>query len=166
MRVTFFKLVEVRCSYWEAVRGTRTRVPGTTMALGRGEMPHDLFQLLVEGTLHVDDGFWASIAAGATFKSTGRKRTKPGRDVIARNRAGLDRAEHVAGEHVRHWARGEPTPCADVLDAYSGRWAELGDREGLALDWPSLTFLGTVGPDALPERHPAHRRRRRPTDAG
>ena len=98
MRVTFFKLVEDRCSYWETVRGRRSRAPGTPMALGRGGMPHDLLQMLVEGTVGIDDGFWGSVAAGATFKSTGRKRTRPGRAVIAQNRFGIDRAEHVVGE--------------------------------------------------------------------
>ena len=144
MRVTFFKLVEDRRSYWEAVRGKRTRVPGTPMALGRGGMPHDLLQLLVEGSVGIDDGFWGSVAAGATFKSTGRKRTRPGRAVIARNRDGIDRAEHVVGHHLRRWGQGKPTPCAAVLDAYAERWEALEDGEGLTLGWPDLTFLGKV----------------------
>ena len=145
MRVTFFKFVENRCSYWEAVRAKRSKVPGTPMALGRGGMPHDLLQMLVEGTVGIADGFWGSVAAGATFKSTGRKRTKPGRAVIAHNRFGIDRAEHVVGEHLRRWTQGEPTACAEVLNSYAGRWAALDDREGLAIEWPSLAFLGTVG---------------------
>ena len=41
MTVTFYKQTEKRLSYWEAVRGKRTRVPGSAMALGRGGMPHD-----------------------------------------------------------------------------------------------------------------------------
>ena len=152
MRVTFFKLVEERCSYWEAVRGKRSKVPGTPMALGRGGMPHDLLQMLVEGTVGIDDGFWGSVAAGATFKSTGRKRTKPGRAMIAQNRFGIDRAEHVVGEHLRRWTKGEPTSCAEVLDSCAGRWAGLDDRGGLAIDWPSLRFLGTLESAGSPLR--------------
>lgn len=152
MRVTFFKLVEDRCTYWEALRGKRTRVPGTTMALGRGGMPHDLLQMLVEGAVGLDDGFWASVAAGATFKSTGRKRTRPGRAVIAQNRRGIERSEHVVGEHLRRWSRGEATPCAEVLTAYANRWEALNDRKGLAIEWPSLTFLGTVERATIPVR--------------
>lgn len=152
MRVTFFKLVEDRCSYWEAVRGKRTRVPGTPMALGRGGMPHDLLQMLVEGAVGFHDGFWGSVASGATFKSTGRKRTKPGRAVIAQNREGIDRAEQIVGEHLHRWARGKPTPCAEVLDSYAERWEALDDCEGLTLEWPSLTFLGTVERTTSPIR--------------
>lgn len=152
MRVTFFKLVEDRCSYWEAVRGKRSKVPGTPMALGRGGMPHDLLQMLVEGTVGINDGFWGSVAAGATFKSTDRKRTRPGRAVIARNRLGIDEAEHVVGEHLRRWTEGGPTSCAEVLNSYARRWAALDDRKGLAIEWPSLTFLGTVERAGSPVR--------------
>jgi hypothetical protein len=72
VEVTFYRLAEQRLSYWEAVRAKRTRVPGSMMALGRGGMPHDLQQLVVEATLGLDRGFWGSVAGGATFRSTGR----------------------------------------------------------------------------------------------
>lgn len=48
MRVTFAKHPERRVSSWEAVRNQRIRIPGSTMALGRGDVPHDLVQLVVE----------------------------------------------------------------------------------------------------------------------
>jgi len=146
VEVTFYRFTEGRVSYWEAVRGKRTRVPGSTMALGRGGMPHDLVQLVVEATLGLDRGFWGSVATGATFRSTGRKRTRPGRAVISRNKADLDESEHVAGDHVRAWAAGEPTPCAAALDAMAERWDALGDGEGLVTTWPDLADRGTVGP--------------------
>ena len=73
MRVTFHKLTEERLTTWEAVRGERTLVPGTSMALGRGGLPHDLVQMIVEGSVGIEHGFWGSVAAGATFESTGRK---------------------------------------------------------------------------------------------
>ena len=136
--MAFYKLVEKRVSTWNAVRGKRTRIPGTTMALGRGGMPHDLTQLIVEASLGLEHGFWGSVASGATFRSTGRKRTRPGRAVIAQNRKSLDEAEHVAGDHVRRWISGAPTPCRQALDEFDRRWADLGDGEGLVVTWPTL----------------------------
>jgi hypothetical protein len=144
MRVAFYKLVEKRISTWNAVRGKRSVVPGTTMALGRGGMPHDLLQLLVEGTLGLDRGFWGSVSSGATFRSTGRKRTRPGKAVIARNRRQLDDAEHVVGDHLRRWVSGSPTLCRQVLDHFDRRWRALAEGEGLVIDWPTLAYVETT----------------------
>jgi hypothetical protein len=138
MQVTFRKMVEQRVSTWEALRGKRTRVPGTSMALGRGGMPHDLVQLVVEGALGLERGFWGSIAAGATFRSTGRKRTRPGRAVISANRDHLAETEAVVAEHVARWRRAHPTPAAPHLLEMDRRWAELGEGEKLVIEWPSL----------------------------
>lgn len=146
--MTFWKLTEHRITYWAAVRSKGRRVPGSPMALGRGDLPHDLSQMVVEAVLGLDRGFWGSVAAGATFRSTGRKRTGPGRAVIAANKDGLDAAEVVANDHVGRWHRGEPTECAAALDAMAQRWRTLGDGEGLVVDWPSLRDLGTT--DAAP----------------
>lgn len=148
VRVTFYKLVEKRVSTWNAVRGRRSFVPGTTMALGRGGLPHDLVQLLVEGTLGLDRGFWGSVASGATFRSTGRKRTRPGRAVIMQNRRQLDEAEHVVGDHVGRWVAGSPTPCRQVLDDFDERWRSLGDGEAMVIDWPTLACMGTTSASA------------------
>ena len=144
MQVTFYKLTERRVSYWEAVRGKRTRVPGSMMALGRGGMPHDLLQLIVEASLGLDRGFWGSVASGATFRSTGRKRTRPGRQVIRENRDELDRAEVVAQQHVGRWLAGRPTPCAAAFDELGPRWDALGDGDGITVRWPDLAVLGTA----------------------
>lgn len=141
VQVTFRKLIERRVSTWIALRGKRTRVPGSTMALGRGDLPHDLVQMIVEGTMGMADGFWGSIAAGATFKSTGRKRTRPGRAVIAMNREGIDAAELSVGEHHRRWKAGEPTPTAAHFDQIAERWASLRDGETLTVAWPCLRLL-------------------------
>ena len=54
----FCELLTQRLSYWEALRGKRTKVPGSRMALGRGDMPHDLKQLIVEATTGLENGFW------------------------------------------------------------------------------------------------------------
>ena len=144
VEVTFFKLTEQRVSYWEAVRGRRTRVPGSMMALGRGGMPHDLFQLVVEAGLGLGQGFWGSVASGATFRSTGRKRTRPGRQVIRQNRAHLDQAEVLAQEHVGRWRAGRPTPCGAALDEIGQHWDALADGEGVTVRWPDLAVLGTA----------------------
>jgi len=138
--VTFKKLIEDRVTTWEAVRGRRTRVPGTTMALGRGGLPHDLVQMIVEGVLGIKNGFWGSVAAGATFKSTGRKRNRPGQAVIAANRQGIAAAEHVVGEHYARWQAGGATPTASRFEEISDLWLRLGDGDELTLDWPSLTL--------------------------
>ena len=137
MVVTFRKLVEQRVVTWDAVRRGRVRVPGTTMALGRGDMPpHDLVQFVLEGALGIDRGFWGSVAAGATFKSTGRRRTKPGRAVIVAHKAARVEAEGVVNDHHARWLRGEPTPVAAALDDARRRWAALEDGGTLTMEWP------------------------------
>src|ERR1019366_6291143 len=114
-------------STWEAIRGKRIRVPGATMALGRGDLPHDLTQMVVEATLGVSDGFWGCLAQGATFRSTGRKRTRPGRAVIAAHRTDLVEAEQIVGAPVRGWKAGQPTPTRDALNRFDHLWRSLGD---------------------------------------
>jgi hypothetical protein len=137
--VTFQKLVERRVVTWEATHRSRRPIPGPAMALGRPDrLPHDVTQLVVEGVLGIDRGFWGSVAAGATFKSMRCRRTAAGRAVIAANRADLDAGERLVGEHVGRWQRGEPTPVADALDELTARWAAMGDGERLALEWPTL----------------------------
>lgn len=111
------------------------------MALGRGGLPHDLVQMIVESTLEIHDGFWGSVSAGATFKSTGRKRTRPGREVIAANRGGLAAAEVVVGEHFARWQSGAPTPTAGRFEEISMLWAGLRDGGELTLEWPTLRVL-------------------------
>ena len=152
VRVTFRKLVEKRVSTWEATRGARTRVPGTAMALGRGGLPHDLVQMVVEGTLQIDDGFWGSVAAGATFRSTGRKRTRPGRAVIAANRQGIAAAEAVVARHYASWQKGEPTPTTTLFDEVARLWAELGDGGELTMEWPRVRVVACTARGAAETR--------------
>ncbi len=109
-------------------------------------MPHDLIQLVVEGAVRLDHGFWGSVAEGATFKSTGRKRTKPGRDVIARHRGDLGQAEVIVGEHYARWKKGQPTPAAAHFDDISPRWESLDDGGELVIEWPSLRVLASGQP--------------------
>ena len=141
MTITFTKDVERRASTWEATLGKRTKVPGSTMALGRGDLPHDLTQLVVEAVERVDDGFWGLIARGATFRSTGRKRTRPGRAVIAENRAGLAAAEALVGDRVRRWLAGENSPVGEQLSRFDRLWRTLGDGASFTVAWPSLDLV-------------------------
>jgi hypothetical protein len=143
VKVTFTKLVERRVTTWTAVRNKRTVVPGSTMALGRGGMPHDLEQFVVEAVVGLEHGFWGSVAEGATFRSIGRKRTKPGRDVIRRNRFEIQAAEHIVHDHLERWRAGKPTPCADALTEFEARWRDLGDHESLTVGWPTCEVLDT-----------------------
>jgi hypothetical protein len=141
VKVTFTKMVEKRVTTWTAVRGKRTVVPGTTMALGRGGMPHDLEQFVVEAVVGLEHGFWGSVADGATFRSLGRKRTKPGREVVRRNRIEIELSEHIVHDHVDRWRAGEPTPCADRLTEFDGRWRALGDGDSLTVVWATLELI-------------------------
>jgi hypothetical protein len=154
VQVTFWKLVEKRVSTWEAIRGKNTRVPGATMALGRGDLPHDLLQLIVEATVGINDGFWACVAQGATFRSTGRKRTRPGRAIIAAHRQGLAEAERVVGAHVYAKKSAQPTPAREALDRFDALWRSLDDGDSLRVEWPTLrldhTEVRTSGRVAAP----------------
>ncbi len=111
------------------------------MALGHGGLPHDLVQMIVEASLGIEHGFWGSVAAGATFKSTGRKRTRPGRAVIAANRHRIAAAEGVVAEHVQRWRLGKPTPAANHFDELSECWDALRDGGQLTVEWPTLRLL-------------------------
>jgi hypothetical protein len=139
--VTFRRHEEQRVSSWMARRGKRTIIPGSTMALGRGDAPHDLLQFAVEAAVGLEYGFWGCVAKGATFRSLGRKRTRPGRAVIAEHRAEVDAAEGVAGFHVAAWKKGEPTPAAEALTRLSAAWDALEDGEPLTVEWPSSKIL-------------------------
>ena len=110
MRVEFFKPSEKRrlCA-WTATRGKRIVVPGTVMGVGDG-IPHDLAQYVIEASTAYDHGFFGLLSKGATFKSTGRKRTKPGRAVIAAHRAALVESEVLAARHLAQWAAGARPP--------------------------------------------------------
>jgi len=140
VRVEFFRL---EChgrqqSAWEATRGRRTRVPGTVMAGAKG-LPHDLAQYVVEAATGYRNGFWDLVSKGATFKSTGRRRTKPGRAVIAEHRDELARAEELAGFHLERWSAGDASLVSEALSRALGQWNGLLAEERLAFDWPSPT---------------------------
>lgn len=121
---------------WDATRGKRTRVPGTLMAAGKG-LPHDLAQYVIEASTGYKHGFWGLVAQGATFKSTGRRRTKPGRAVIAAHRDELAGAERLAGLHMAQWKAQVASPVSANLDRAQAQWNELHPGERLQFAWPS-----------------------------
>jgi hypothetical protein len=137
VRVAFFKPSEKHalCG-WEAVRGKRTVVPGTVMAAG-ASLPHDLAQYVIEAATAYEHGFWGLLAKGATYKSTGRKVTKPGRALIVAHRAELAASEALAAQHLRVWGAGPATPVSDALDAALAQWRALEFGERLVYEWPS-----------------------------
>lgn len=136
--VAFYRDDEARVTGWHAVRGRRTAIPGTVMALGRGDISHDLAQYIVEAATGTQDGFWGLLAKGATFRSIGRKRTPQGRALIAAHRDTLRGAEQLAGAHIAEWRRGASTPVARALDDAARMFAALKPGEHLTYQWPSV----------------------------
>lgn len=132
MKVTFHK--RGRGCGWTALRPPRSVVPGPTMAAG-GDLPHDLYTFVIEDALEIEHGFWGCIAAGATFKTLGRKRTPQGKAVIARHLDDLDAAEARVNEIYFAWREGKPTELTDELDEMLARWRALPDGGDLELDW-------------------------------
>jgi hypothetical protein len=108
-------------------------------------LPHDLLQYVVEAASGFEEGFWGLLARGATFKSTGRKSTKPGRALIAAHRPGLARAEALAEMYRRAWMAGEQNPVTGALHRTKDTWDCIGVDDRLVFEWPSAK--GTVRSD-------------------
>ena len=104
---------------------------------GHIDLPHDLAQLVVEATLGLDKASGTLVAHGATFKSLGRRQTKPGRQLIADHRNELNESERIVNGHVEAWRDGDPTPAGSALDAMLARWRALRVGEELAVAWPT-----------------------------
>jgi hypothetical protein len=122
------------------------------MAVGQ-DIPHDLAQYVIEASVGYRNGFWDLVSQGATFKSTGRRRTKPGRAVIAEHRQDLAGSERLAGLHLHLWKARQAGPVATALDRAFGHWQELQTGQRLVFDWPSAE--GRIEPrDAAPVHAP------------
>ncbi len=104
------------------------------MAAG-GDLPHDLYTFVIEDGLDIEHGFWGCVAAGATFKTLGRKRTPQGKAVITRHLADLESAETRVNEIYFAWRAGGPTPLDNELDSMLTRWRALTESEALTLRW-------------------------------
>jgi len=128
---------------WVATLGRRTRVPGPWMPAGR-DLPHDLAQYVVEAATGCPNGFWGLVAKGATFRSTGRRPTKPGRALIAAHRVDLDAAEDLAGLHLATWKAGGASAVTTTLDAALVQWRALTPTDRLVFEWPAA--LGEIQP--------------------
>ena len=141
MAVTFRK--RGRACSWTAVRPPRTIVPGPTMAAG-GDLPHDLYTFVIESALGLEFGFWGCVAAGATFKTLGRKRTPQGKAVIAAHLEDLDAAESQVNAIYFAWRAHTVTPLDDELNAMLARWRALPDDGVITLEWstPPTTTPG------------------------
>ncbi len=146
MVVRFWKTGGGRVCAWEALRPPRTRVPGPMMAAGP-DVPHDLATFVIEDALGIERGFWGCVAAGATFRSLGRKRTPQGTTVIREHAGELDAAEERVNREFFAWRAGETTESGPELDAMLERWRALPDDGVIELEWR--------------RRGPAHRRGRR-----
>jgi len=119
---------------WTALRPPRSVVPGPTMAAG-GDLPHDLYTFVIEHALGIEHGFWGCVAAGATFKTLGRKQTPQGRAVIARHLEDLDDAEARVNDLYFAWRDGRATPLDAELDEMLARWRSLPDGGELTVEW-------------------------------
>ena len=138
MQVAFYKVDGGRLCAWRAQLPKRRPFEGTTMtsvASGRN-LPHDLAQFVVESTLGLPHGFWGLLAAGATFESVRRRRTRPGRQVIRAHHAALIATEHLVNGHLAAWRANAPTPVAGALDAMLARWQVLPVGTELLVEWP------------------------------
>jgi len=108
------------------------------MAAGTGEsLPHDLAQYVIEASTGYQHGFWDLVAHGATFKSTGRRRTKPGRAIIAAHRDELAGAERLAGLHLALWNARTSSPVTENLDRALAQWRQLRRGQRIVFAWPS-----------------------------
>ena len=136
VQVEFYRDDESRVTGWHAVRGQRTRIPGTVMALGRGDISHDLAQYIVEAATGTQDGFWGLLARGATFKSVGRERTRQGRALIAGHRGALRDSENLAAFHIAEWRAGKSTVVTQALRDAAGMFSGLKPGERRCFTWP------------------------------
>jgi hypothetical protein len=139
MKVMFSRSDDGRLCSWRAELPRHGRFQGSTMTVraGHTDLPHDLAQFVVEAALGLEEGFWNLVANGASFKSIERRRTKPGRQLIADHRAELNEVEEIVNVHVAAWRDGDPTPVGPALDAMLARWRALRVGEELVVEWPT-----------------------------
>jgi hypothetical protein len=95
-------------------------------------------------------------ATERTFRSSGRRPTRPGRAVIAANRVELDGAERAVHAHEDAWRSGAATPVADALTQAEQRWWRLAPGDHFELTWLRLPL-----PVRVPRRTPRGAIRRR-----
>jgi hypothetical protein len=107
------------------------------MPIGRGVIPHDLAHYATEAHFGIEDGFWGLLALGATFKrGTSKRTTRPGRALVAANRAGLHAAEQLGNAHHALWSSGKPTPVSPTFDRLAEQWLAVPADGTLTVYWP------------------------------
>ena len=91
----------------------------------------------MEAATGYNHGFWGLVSRGATFRSTGRRRTKPGRELIAAHRVELMHSEDLANAHLSSWRAGEANALTAALDDALGKWRSLSCTDRLVFEWPA-----------------------------
>ena len=133
------------------------RRPFPVSGMGATErIPHDLATFVIERHLALAGGFFNLTAHHATFRSSGRRPTRPGRAVIAANRIELDDAERAVHLHEDAWRSGSATPVAAALTEAEQRWWRLEPGDHIELAWQRLPL-----PARVPRRRPRGAFRRR-----
>ena len=135
MEVTFTKAAHRKHFPVWVARVGKARVRGSHLGSDPRHLPHDVVTFVVERELGIADGFFATVAAGGTFRSMAKRRHADGRAAIARNRAGIDRAERAVGEAWAKWLAGRPHACAGALDGALAAWMALPPGGELVLTW-------------------------------
>jgi hypothetical protein len=139
VEVTFTKAVDTKHLVPWVARNGKARIVGSILGCDPRALPHDVVTLVVERELGIDDGFFATVAAGGTFRSMAKRRHAHGKAAIARNRTGLLRAEHAVHREWAAWLGGHPSRCTAALDAARAAWQALPPGGTLALTWPSAS---------------------------
>src|SRR3954454_16270849 len=143
MEVTFRKSDDRKhLVVWSATKG-KTRIPGSVMGCHPRHLPHDIVTLVIERELGITDGFFATVEAGGTFRSMAKRRHAAGKAVIAGNRVGLQRSEHVVNRVWDDWRAGRDTACNAALDAADEAWRALPPGGELTLTWPASRRCST-----------------------
>ena len=117
-------------------------IRGGYMPIGHGVIPHDLVHFATEAHFGIEDGFWGLLARGATFKrGTGGRQTRQGRALVAKNRAGLNAAEHLGNANHTLWIEGKPTPVSPTFNRLAEQWLAVPDNGTLTVHWPMLASM-------------------------
>src|SRR5271154_2809368 len=139
MRVTFPRVPDYQRSYSlvERDNGVVGRRPGE---IAGPRLPRDIMQLVVERELHITDGIWAHIAAGASGPAANQARAEQLADLVA-SVAALEDPALAQVQRLPAAARVDLpaaaiAAAAQVLQVEAARWAHLRVGEHLRYDWP------------------------------
>jgi hypothetical protein len=105
-------------------------------------------QLVVEAGLGLEHGFWNLVANGATFRSLGRRPTRPGCQLITADPGNAPARSPSGGAHAERWRSGQPPTPARPRAAGPRRGVGNHDARRLYkrlgyVDWGHGTVVGT-----------------------